>query len=92
MLRIVDRMRRRRANWMTRTDDEILEYLCEQGAGTPKSMSDDLGRNNNYLTTRCKQLTDYGLVEQPSRGFYTISDEGREYLAGELDASELEEN
>lgn len=84
-------MRRLRADWMTRTDDEILEYLAEQGAGTPNSMAEDLGRNNNYITTRCKLLTEYGLVRQPSHGFYIISESGEEYLAGELDASELEE-
>ncbi|RZH66998.1 hypothetical protein [Natrinema altunense] len=80
---------RKRAEWMTRADDEILEYLGAQGAGTPKSIADEIDRNNNYIGVRCRKLASYGLVERPSRGFYVITDAGTAYLEGELDASEL---
>ncbi|WIV67093.1 hypothetical protein [Natrialbaceae archaeon AArc-T1-2] len=75
---------------MTRSDDEILEYLESEGAGTPKLISESTGRNNNYITTRLRKLESYGLVERPSRGFYTLSGVGEKYLEGDLDASELE--
>ncbi|MDJ1431992.1 hypothetical protein [Halostagnicola sp. A-GB9-2] len=74
---------------MTRADDEILEYLESHGAGTPKSIADEIDRNNDYIGVRCRKLASYGLVKKPSRGFYVLSDSGGEYLEGELDASEL---
>ncbi|SDJ68001.1 winged helix-turn-helix domain-containing protein [Natronorubrum texcoconense] len=77
---------------MTRADDEILEYLEMHGAGTPKSIADEIERNNDYIGVRCRKLASYGLVEKPSRGFYVITDIGDAYLEGELDASELEQN
>ncbi|MFA9428397.1 hypothetical protein [Natronorubrum sp. A-ect3] len=77
---------------MTRADDEILEYLQSRGAGTPKSIADEIDRNNNYIGVRCRKLASYGLVDRPSRGFYVITDYGTEYLEGELDASTLEQN
>jgi predicted transcriptional regulator len=83
---------RKRADWMTRSDDEILEYLREEDAGTPKLIAEAIGRNNNYVTTRCRKLESYGLLKRPSRGFYTLSEGGRSYLEGELDASELDES
>lgn len=84
-------MRRKRSEWMTRTDDEILEYLLEERAGTPKRIADVIEKHNNYVNARLSILAEYGLVDKPSRGFYTITDLGEAYLAGELDASELED-
>lgn len=82
---------RKRADWMTLADDEILEYLESQGAGTPKAIADAIDRNNDYIGVRCRKLASSGLVERPSRGFYVITEEGRAYLDGEFDASTLEE-
>lgn len=80
---------RMRADWMSRTDDEILEYLESEGAGTPKVIADAIGRNNNYISHRCGILESYGLVNKPSRGFFTLSSKGEKYLEGELDANTL---
>lgn len=77
---------------MTRADDEILEYLKTNGAGTPKSIADEIERNNDYIGVRCRKLASYGLVEKPSRGFYVLTDPGEGYLEGEVDASELEQD
>ncbi|WP_206539060.1 hypothetical protein [Natrinema salifodinae] len=77
---------------MTRADDEILEYLASETAGTPKVIADALDRSNDYIGVRCRKLASYGLVERPSRGFYVISDTGASYLDGELDASSLTED
>ncbi|QFU82308.1 hypothetical protein GCU68_07105 [Natronorubrum aibiense] len=81
---------RKRADWMTRADDEILEFLDSQGAGTPKLIANEIDRNNNYIGVRCRKLSSYGLVDRPSRGFYVITDRGTAYLEGDLDASALE--
>ncbi|SDQ62356.1 helix-turn-helix domain-containing protein [Natronobacterium texcoconense] len=81
---------RKRAEWMTRADDEILEFLDSEGGGTPKMIADGIGKTNNYVGERCRKLTELGLLERPSRGFYRLTIEGEQYLAGELDASDLE--
>jgi len=82
---------RQRADWMKPVDDRILEFLEDSGAGTPKSISEALDKNNNYIGVRCRKLTDYGLLKKPSRGLYTITDDGSAFLEGELDAGTLEE-
>ena len=82
-------MRRQRAEWMKPADDQILETLEGQGAGTPKSLSDELDMNNDYVGTRCRTLVAYGLVDRVSRGLYAITDDGRAYLLGDLDAGEV---
>lgn len=75
---------------MKPVDDQIMELLSDVGAGTPKSMADDLGYNNDYVTSRCSELVDYGLLEKPSTGLYRLTEDGAAYLTGDLDASDLE--
>jgi hypothetical protein len=86
------KMRRQRADWMKPVDDQIMEVLKDSGAGTPNSLADELDKNNDYVGRRCRELTSYGLLERVSRGLYMLTDLGGEYLAGELDANELDED
>lgn len=81
---------RQRAQWMNPIDDQIMEALADEGAGTPATLADKLTRNNDYVGVRCRKLTKYGLLDRPQRGFYTLTDLGQDYLDGELDASKLE--
>ena len=81
---------RKRAEWMTRSDDEILEYLNCYGSGTPVMIANETGLHNNYVTAKARKLEEYGLVERPSRGFYTLTETGEKYLEGDLDADDLE--
>jgi predicted transcriptional regulator len=80
------------ADWMSRADDRILEHLSEDGPDTPKSMADS-GRvrfSRQYINQRCKKLTSYGLVVHLGNGVYDITQDGEQYLAGELDVRELD--
>ncbi len=90
---------RPRANWMTDSDDTILEFL--QGCGlalSPRAIEYNLRSRHSvemsYLTVnrRLKLLYEGGLVqkEYPEGGFYSLTNKGHAYLAGELDASEME--
>lgn len=83
---------RQRANWMNPVDDRILELLADEGAGTPKSLADSIGHNNDYVGVRCRELAAFGLLRRPSRGLYLLSEEGQAYLEGELDADDLEKD
>jgi predicted transcriptional regulator len=80
------------ADWMSRTDDRILEHLTEDGPGTPKEMavSDRVRFSRQHINARCKTLVKYGLVVHLGNGVYDITGQGKQYLAGELDARDLE--
>lgn len=80
------------ADWMSRADDRILEYLSEWGPDTPKQMAED-GRvrfSRQYINARCKKLVPYQLLLHLGNGVYDITEKGEQYLAGELDVRELE--
>lgn len=88
---------RYRSEWMTKVDDVILEILSEEGARQPSHLRtyiDDthagLSLDRNYLGIRCRKLADYGLVVNVGNGVYSLTDEGRAYLDGELDVGTLE--
>ena len=79
---------------MTIADERILEFLQEEGPRTPTRIVND-GRvrfSRPHINTRCLKLTGYGLLETLGNGVYRITDEGEQYLRGELDASELDAN
>jgi predicted transcriptional regulator len=80
------------AEWMVAADDRILEYLSEHETGTPKQMADSgyVRFSRSYITQRCKQLLDYGLIRHLGNGVYSITEKGQQYLDGQLDAAELE--
>ena len=80
---------RKRSDWWVLVDDMILEYLHDEGTGTPKTISERIDKSQGYVNQRCSKLESYGLIRRLARGVYTITEEGEQYLAGELDASEL---
>lgn len=89
-------MRRPRVPWMTNADDRILEFLQNDPnreiVATPRVIAENIDFNRGYVTQRLSELRDRELVEyhDEDTGIYAISDRGRAYLAGKLDADELE--
>lgn len=89
-------MRRPRVSWMTNADDHILEFLLNEGnkeiIATPAVIAVNIDFNPGYIRQRLSVLLDEGLIEyyDEQRGMYELSSRGRSYLAGELDASDLE--
>lgn len=90
---------RPRVSWMTGNDDTILEFLDQQGlalkpADIEYNINTRTSADISYTTVnrRLKKLLAAGLVEKEDEqgGRYAVTAKGREYLAGELDASELE--
>lgn len=79
---------------MTIADERILEYLSTTDTSTPKKMADsgDVRFSRQYIGERCRKLADYEMVQHLGNGVYRITDLGREYLSGELDAQELTSN
>ena len=89
-------MRRPRVDWMTRADDAILEFLLNKGnrpiVATPAVIEANIDYKISHVRTRLRELESADLVEYYSeeRGLYQITDRGRAYLEGELDAADLE--
>ena len=79
-------------DFMVICDERILEYLSEHKTGTPKQMADSglVRFSRSYITQRAKVLLDHELVRHLGNGVYVLTDEGQQYLDGELDAAELE--
>lgn len=81
------------ARWMTIADERILEHLSKVETDTPKGMAES-GRvrfSRQYIGERCRKLADFGLVQHLGNGVYRITERGEQYLAGELDAADLED-
>ena len=84
-------MRRKRGDWQTPLDDEILELLSDSDLTlSPSIIAFNLDRSREGVADRISVLTDYGLVEKVERGKYRITEQGNQYLQGELDASKLD--
>lgn len=85
---------RRRAEWMEQIDDRILELLAEAHPVTAdriRSMMASVALPVDYssirISNRLDRLEDRGLIETGSpRRHYVITETGREYLEGDLDA------
>lgn len=75
---------------MTSADTHILEMLQHTDMILPPIVfAKNLDYSQNYMTRRCRKLYRAGLVDRVERGYYAISDKGRAYLDGDLDAEDL---
>ncbi|WP_135855250.1 transcriptional regulator [Halorussus salinus] len=85
---------RRPGDWMQLpTDERILETLESSGLIlSPAVIAKNIDRSRHEVNRRLTALVDYGLVEREERGYYIISETGQQYLAGEFDASTLDED
>ncbi|WP_137288102.1 ArsR family transcriptional regulator [Natronorubrum halophilum] len=81
---------------MTRADDAILEFLLNEGnhpiVSTPAVIEANINYKISHVRTRLRKLDSAELVEyyDEDRGLYQISERGKAYLKGELDADDLE--
>ncbi|MFC3960355.1 winged-helix domain-containing protein [Halovivax cerinus] len=84
---------------MSLKDGLILEFLADHDLELPpKPLYRNLNRHGHeigYSTVRLRlsELDDHGLIRQTEDGgYYEITEKGRAYLDGELDASDLEDS
>lgn len=83
---------------VNRRDEAILKFLDERDVILPpKPLYENLlreGATFSYKTVsrRLRYLEDLGLVERAleEEGYYGITEKGRRYLAGEIEAEDLE--
>lgn len=82
---------RPRVPWMNQTDDRVLEALDESDMElTPAVLARNLDYSRVWISNRLQKLVDVELVENTDKSYYRITDRGRAYLSGDLDAEDLE--
>jgi DNA-binding IclR family transcriptional regulator len=80
---------RPRVDWMNQTDDHILEMLAESGLElSPSVLAHNLEYSRSWVSRRLSKLTEVGLTEAVG-SYYGITEKGRQYLTGDLDADNL---
>lgn len=80
------------ATWMQLPiDDRILEALnSSEMILSPAVIAINIDKPRDEVNRRLSILTNYGLVTRVQRGYYRISPDGKRYLDGEINASELD--
>jgi len=89
---------------MNEVDDSILEFFNSQGDQVslpPTAVWYNLAeifevtdKSRDTVARRMRGLNEAGLLEKvdEQRGYYRITDKGRAYLTGKIDAENLERN
>jgi len=91
-MRLASHLMRPVVPWMTKSDDAILELLEETDiALPPAAISFNIDVSHPTVRRRLPKLLEHGLVRKADedKGYYVITEKGRQYLAGDLDASSL---
>ncbi|WP_191219388.1 IclR family transcriptional regulator [Natrialba magadii] len=84
---------RKPGGWMQNpTDDRVLEILDTGLLLGPTAIAKNIDKHRVTVSDRLRELQRYGLVACPEEGYYEITEQGKKYLEGELDADELEES
>ncbi|MFH5802385.1 phage repressor protein [Haladaptatus sp. CMAA 1911] len=78
-------------SWFAKIDYPIFVFFDNYDIrATPKVVAGNIQYDRSYTGKRLRALRDAGLLIQDDEGFYTISDLGRDFLAGDLAKEELE--
>jgi predicted transcriptional regulator len=81
-----------RVEWMSPVDYSILEFYDNHDIViAPSSLSSNIDYGSSYTADRCLILSKAGLLGKHHGPKYELTDKGRKFLAGEIDADELEE-
>lgn len=80
---------RKSGDWMTVWDDRILEYIFENGSGSPTEISEItyIHVSKQHISRRLRTLADHDLLDPLGNGMYQITEKGWYYLKGGFDAN-----
>jgi len=80
-----------RVSWMSPIHYEILEFFENHDIWiSARPLAENIGYDRNYTSRECGTLVEQGILEKKDT-IYSLSDRGRAFLAGEIDADELTE-
>ncbi|MBO4249531.1 MarR family transcriptional regulator [Halomicrobium sp. IBSBa] len=78
---------------MTQADGRILETLADSDLVlSPRILAVNTDYSRHYVSRRLGKLHDAELVEKVDDGLYQITEKGRDYLTGDLQAGDLQIN
>lgn len=81
---------RPRVDWMTQADERVLEFLHEKDIiASPSVIAANIDYTQEYISRRCRKLTDAGLLQRADASNYRLTDLGERFLAGKVDADDL---
>lgn len=80
-----------RVDWLKPSDWTIVSEIENYGGWIkPASLSLNLPYTREHVARRCKVLAEHGLLERhEDTPAYRITDMGRDYISGDLDAEGL---
>lgn len=83
---------RPRIDWMTQADERVLEFLHEKDiVASPTVIAANIDYTAEYISRRCRKLADAGLLQRVDPSNYRLTDLGRDFIDGDVDADEIAE-
>ncbi|WP_049888795.1 hypothetical protein [Natronococcus occultus] len=77
-----------RVSWRSPVDHESRLCFDEHAIRvSPRVLAATIEYDRQYLSKRCRQLAEAGLLASGESGLYQRTERGRSYLEGELDVS-----
>lgn len=78
-------------DWMSPIDYEILEFFESHDIIiNPSSLAANIDYDTSYTAKRCDLLSTHDLLQKLTGPKYELTEFGRRFLNGKIDASELE--
>ncbi|ARS91766.1 phage repressor protein [Natrarchaeobaculum aegyptiacum] len=78
---------------MAPVDYEIMLFFDEHAIQvSPRVLAANIDYDRQYVSKRCRVLSEADLLESVQTGLYQLTDTGHDYLEGELDVRELEDD
>jgi predicted transcriptional regulator len=75
---------------MTQADERVLEFLHEKDiVASPSVIAANIDYTQEYLSRRCRKLTDAGLLQRVDASNYRVTDLGERFLNGDIGEDEI---
>jgi repressor of nif and glnA expression len=76
---------------MTQADERVLEFLREKDiVASPSVIAANIEYTGEYISRRCRKLTDAGLIQRVDASNYRLTALGEQFLEGEIESDDLE--
>jgi predicted transcriptional regulator len=77
---------------MTQADERVLEFLHEKDiVASPTVIAANIDYTAEYISRRCRKLANAGLLQRVDPSNYRLTDLGRDFVDGDVDADEMGE-
>ncbi len=75
---------------MTQADERVLEFLHEKDiVASPSVIAANIDYTQEYISRRCRKLTDAGPLQRADASNYRITALGKRFLDGDVDKDEI---